>query len=201
MKNKTLPNLLSAARFLTLTLALIILSFSAQAEIELTGSYYGIQFSNSNYKLEYNSGSTETGYGHLKGKYGWVMNDTVSLEGQLGFTNSPEGAESLMVYGAYLRAGKNFGDYKLYGLLGLGGIYSYDAENNESEAGGSYGLGLEILGSKEVAITLEYLTVLNKSVDAGDLTFDSLGIGYTYYFVEDKSYFNKNRNKIKSIRY
>lgn len=201
MKNKISLTLLSASRFSALTLALIMLSFSAHAENVLTGNYYGIQFANSNGKLENNLVSTETSYGHIKGKYGRVLNDIVSLEGQLGFTNRPEGGDSLMVYGAYLRAGKNFGDYKLYGLLGFGVTYSYDAKNKESESGGSYGLGLEVFGSKEVAITLEYLTVLNKSVDAGDLTFDSLGIGYTYYFTEDKSYFNKNRNKIKSIRY
>jgi hypothetical protein len=197
MKNKILP----LFRFLILSLALIMSSFSAMAENKLTGTYYGIQFANSNGKLENSLGTTETSYGHIKGKYGWVLNDVVSLEGQLGITNTPEGAESLMIYGAYLRAGKNFGDYKLYGLLGLGGIYSYDADDKESESGGSYGFGVEIFGSKQVAISLEYLVVLNKSVDAGDLTFDSIGIGYSYYFSDDKSYFDKNRNKIKSIRY
>jgi hypothetical protein len=188
-------------RFSTLAFALIMVSFSANAENVLTGTYYGLQFANSQSRLENSVSTTDTNYGHIKGKFGWVMNDILSLEGHLGFTNNSDDIEKLMVYGAYLRAGKNFGDYKLYGLIGLGGIYSYDTKDKESESGGSYGLGLEVFGSKKIAITLEYLIVLDKSIDAGDLTFDSIGIGYSYYFTDDTSYFNKNRNKVKSIRY
>lgn len=188
-------------RFLTLPLALLMLSFSVQAEVGLSGTYFGLQFADATMTTENSIETTKISYGHLKAKYGWVMNEIVSLEGQLGFTNNPEDTDSLMVYGAYLRAGKDFGGYKLYGLLGVGGIYTYEADNKESESSGSYGVGLEIFGSPDVAITLEYLTVLDKSVDAGDLTLGSLGFGFTYYFSEEKSYFDKNRNKIKSIRY
>ncbi len=201
MKIQYLPSIHHIFRFLILSLAILMVSFSVQAEVDLSGTYYGLQYSNSKSISEDSSTKTEISYGHIKAKYGWMMNDLISLEGQLGFTNAPDESDSLLVYGAYLRAGYDFGSYKLYGLLGIGGIYAYDSQDKESESSGSYGLGLEIFGSRDVAVTLEYLTVLNKSVDGTDLKFDSLGIGYSYYFSEEKSYFNKNRNKIKSIRY
>ena len=80
--------------------------------------------------------------------------------------------------------------------------HSY-AENtdSQSEAGGSLGVGLEIFGSKDLAITFEFLRLIDKSINGADVTFDIVGVGFTYYFTEDKSYFNKNRDKIRSIRY
>ena len=117
-------------------------------------------------------------------------------------TTNSGATQGIATYGAYLRLGKDYGQYKPYGLIGFSGIYAYeDNVDNVSETSGSYGAGLEIFGSKDLAITFEYLRMIDKSVDGGDSTFDAFGAGFTYYFTEDKSYFNKNRNKIRSIRY
>jgi hypothetical protein len=192
------------SRFVKLfTLTLIFsVSFSANAEMDFSGTYTGLLFSNSKDKIKISSGhTTEYNRGHVRGKLGWIINDVISVEGQLGFTSNSDSKQGIITTGGYLRAGKDFGQYKLYGLLGLTNIYYYSDNGNTSESGGSYGVGMEIFGSKDLAITLEYLSMVEKSINGGDFTFDALGLGFTYYFIEDKSYFNKNRNKIQSIRY
>ena len=183
---------------------------SAQAEIEWTGWYSGLYYSSSRDEFEPDVGvSNNETRGHLKIKLGKYLNKYISLEGQLGGTTNSDVNSGISTHGAYFRVNQSFGKYTLYGLLGLGGIYSYDDElENISEFGGSYGIGLEIFGSKDLSVTFEYLTILDKSVNgdnptfgSGDLKFDTIGIGFTYYFNDEKSAFIKNRNKIRSIRY
>jgi len=200
-----MKNNLPLRRCLSTSLALIglLASTHVAAEIEWSGLYSGAFYSNS--QLEYKpDGATSQSqdWGHAKAKLGYLVNEFVSAEGQLGMTTNSDLDKGTLTFGAYLRASKDFGQYKPYALIGLGGYYSYaDGVDSTSETGLSYGIGLEVFGSKDLAISFEYLTVVNKSVDGGDLTFDTLGVGFTYYFTEDTSYFNKNRNKIRSIRY
>jgi hypothetical protein len=186
---------------ITVMMALSLFWLPVQAELEFSGSYYGVQFSDSRDKFDGNAGTVEQSRGHLKGKYGWIMGDLLALETQLGVTTNSDHKTGILTYGAYARMGKDFGQSKVYGLAGVGGIYAYDDNFDDvSEAGASIGAGLEVFGSKDIAITLEYLRILDKSVSGGDLTFDTLGFGFTYYFTEDTSFFNKNRNKIDNIR-
>ena len=176
---------------------------TAFAEIDLTGLYSGAIFSNASYDLKLNGGGKQTeSWGHFKGKLGKSINEYIDAEGQLGLTSNTGKRQGVITYGAYLRISKDMGQYKPYGLIGLAGYHVYeDGFNDQSEAGVSYGAGIEIFGSKDLSVTVEYLRLLDKSVDSGDLTFDTVGIGFTYYFTEDKSYFHKNSNKIRSIRY
>lgn len=170
---------------------------SAAAEVSLTGMYSGFLVANSKENFEVDGGEdSEESRGHLKGKLGMYLNDYISVEGQLGFTNNSD--NDLVTYGAYVRVDKDFGNYKIYGLLGASGA---ESDEDVSESSGSYGLGMEIFGSKDVAITFEYINMIEKSVEGGDLRLDSLGIGFTYYFSDETSAFVKNRNKIRSIRY
>jgi len=186
-----------------LLIALTGLSLPVSAEIDMTGLYAGVQFSTSKDQFLPDTGPTvNNNKGHLKAKLGTAINDLVSVEGQFGMTTNSGATQGIATYGAYLRVGKDYGQYKPYGLIGFSGIYAYqDNADNVSEASGSYGAGLEIFGSKDLAITFEYIRMIDKSIDGGDLTFDTFGAGFTFYFTEDKSYFNKNRNKIRSIRY
>lgn len=189
--------------YIPFTLLYFGVSTSALAEVDYTGTYWGVQFSDSTDKFEADSGgTTKKNRGHVKGKYGKALNEYVSVEGQFGITTSSNSTRGIYTYGAYLRASKDLGDYKIYGLLGASGLQAYDDDFDDvSESSGSYGVGIEIFGSKTTAITIEYLQMVDKSLDDGDFTFDTLGLGFTYYFVDDQSYFNKNRNKIRSIRY
>jgi hypothetical protein len=189
--------------FLFLCLTGFSISFPASAELDLTGLYSGFQYSESEQKFDPDSGSSvKDNRGHLKVKLGKILNDNFSIEGQLGLITDSDEKRGIATSGVYLRAGKDFGQYKLYGLLGYSGVHFYhDQFEDDSDSSGSYGVGLEIFGNKHIAVTLEYLRMLDKSLDDGDLTFDTMGIGFTYYFIDDTSYFNKNRNKIDSIRY
>ena len=196
---------LPLCRCLSISLALISLLASTHvaAEIEFSGLYSGVFYSNSQLEFKPNGAARQTqNWGHAKVKLGYLINEFVSTEGQLGMTTNSDLDKGTLTYGAYLRASKKYGQYTPYALIGLGGYYSY-AKNLDStnETGLSYGVGLDIFGSKDLAISIEYLTVVNKSVNSADLTFDTLGVGFTYFFTEDTSYFNKNRNKIRSIRY
>ncbi len=203
MKHKLQKFKLRFISILTFTAVTLVTSFPAMAEIDFSGAYTGLLFSSSNAKFSDTGGSEEYSSGHIKGKLGWILNDIMSVEGKLGMiTKNPDGDEvkDVVSYGVYLRAGKDFGQYKLYGLIGATGI-QYRTTDKNTESGGSYGLGLEIFGTKDIAVSFEYLMMLDKTIDGTDVMFDSLGLGFTYYFTEDKSYFNKNRNKIRSIRY
>jgi len=192
-------------RLSSIVLLLLSLSFSfcAQAEVELSGLYSGILYSSSHLETRATGQPKGTqNWGHIKVKVGTILNDLVSVEGQLGVTTNTNADLGTLTYGGYLRAGKDFSQYKLYGLLGYSGFHSYKkGQDSVNENSFSYGVGLEVFGSKNIAITLEYLMLVDKTVDRSDLTFDTLGLGFTYYFIEDKSYFNKNRTKIRSIRY
>ncbi len=179
------------------------ISKPAYAELDLTGLYTGLQYSDSQDKFEPDSGSeVKENRGHIKLKVGKKLNPYVAAEGQLGMTTNSTSSRGILTYGGYARLEKDYGQYKFYGLLGFGGVHAYeDNVDDVNESSFSYGAGLEIFGNKHMAITLEYVSLLDTSVNGGDLTFDTIGAGFTYYFIEDKSYFNRNRNKIQSIRY
>jgi hypothetical protein len=201
---KIIKQLLSIRFCLPLLLGLSIVSTPATAaddELGFSGWYAGFLFSDSEYESEASFGRSSTSWGHIKGKGGYVLNDLVSLEGQLGMTTNTDQDKGILTYGAYARIGKDLGQYKPYFLLGFAGFSAYEDEDENSESSVSYGVGLEIFGSKNLAVTLEYVNLYHDTVDDIEDTFDMVGLGFTYYFVEDKSYFNKNRNKIRSIRY
>ncbi len=178
----------------------IIFQNLAFAEINLTGDYYGLQFASSTYNLKANTGNdVSQSWGQIKGKYGVALNEVVSIEGQLGLITRSNSDHGVVSYGGYLRADKDIDKYKFYALMGFGGMYLYDeVVDDQSESGLSYGVGVEIFGSKDLTLTLEYLSIVDKSVDNGDLSFDTIGLGFTYYFSE-ASFFDKY--KIRSIRY
>ncbi len=200
MKTTNYPQM-KLSWFLMLLVFLTGLTSPASAEIDLTGLYSGLQYSSTEFKAD-DSGSTESASnGHIKTKLGKFINENLSVEGQLGLTTNSNDKQGALTYGVYLRAGKDFGQYKPYGLIGLSGYYSYVGDFSQSEAGGSLGAGVEIFGSKEISVTFEFLRLIDKTIDGTDVTFDTFGLGFTYYFTEESSYFNKNRNKIRSIRH
>lgn len=171
------------------------------AELKQTGHYWGLMYSDLNLDVEDkedSADSTESSGGNVKGKYGYMLSDIVSFEAHVGFTDTEELPE-MWTYGGYMRANWTLDGYQVYGLLGASGVRIDDFDYSES--GGSYGVGLEIFGSKTVAISIEYLTLYKESYEVSDITVETLGLGFTYYFVDDTSQFNKNRNRIKSIRY
>jgi len=197
MKTTIYPKL-KQSYLLIIFIALSVSSLPASAEFDFSGLYTGLQYSSTKYKAVNGATSATASDGHLKVKLGKHINDIFSAEGQFGLNTNQE----IYTYGGYVRASKGYGQYKPYGLIGFTGYYSSDdSVDSESEAGASLGVGLEIFGTKDIAINFEYLLMVDKTINGADVTFDAVGIGFTYYFTEDTSYFNKNRNKIRSIRY
>ncbi len=206
IKNRLISNIplrLLGLLFVTLN------SMPVQAEVELTGMYGGMYFSESEDEFEPDTGSkVKQSRGHIKGKFGKTLNEFLAVEGQLGVTTSSDDNKGIYTLSAFLRADKDFGQYKIYGLLGYSGIYAYEDDFEDvDESSASYGIGLDIFGSKDMAITIEYVNLIDTSVDGadanfgeGNLSFDTIGIGFTYYFSDETSRFIKNRDKIRSIR-
>lgn len=201
---KTRISLLKYPFFYTLFLVAVAIVYNpVSADIKWTGLYTGLQFSDSTDEFKDAAGKEKENRGHIKGKLGKYLVKWLAVEVQFGMTTNSNSSRGIATYGAYLRPDLDLGQYKLYGLFGFSGIHAYEDNNEDvSETDLSYGLGLEIFGSKDLAVTFEYIKLIDdKSVNGGDLTFDTLGIGFTYYFTKDRSYFNKNRNRIRSIRY
>ena len=202
---KSIKQLFSIHFFLPVLAGLYLVSmpaFAAEDELGFSGWYTGVLYSDSEYKARSDFGDINKNWGHIRAKGGYIFNSLLSVEGQLGMTTNSDQDKGVLSYGVYARLGKDLGQYKPYGLLGIGGFSAYQDQGNDiSETGASYGAGIEIFGSKNLAVTFEYLRLIDKTIDDADVTFDTIGLGFTYYFVEDKSYFNKNRNKIRSIRY
>lgn len=173
----------------------------ANAEYDLTGMYYGVQYSAATSKYELSTGDVNTNYGHLKLKVGKVIKDDYFVEGHVGTVTTSNLDSGVLTYGAYLRANKDIEEYKLYGVLGLGGILNYESENDDNySSNASWGFGVEVKANKNMSLTFEYLTVVNSSLNDNPYKFETLGFGYTYYFHEEKSFFKKNRKSIKNIR-
>lgn len=191
-------------KFLCVSLAIFASSNVALAETKLSGTYAGGGYSSSDQSFKLTGNPTfKRSRGHLKLKYGMNLNEYLDAEGQLGATSDIGSDEGIVTYGAYLRFFKDFEDrsYRAYGMLGVSGTEDFNDVTKLSESGLSYGFGFEIFGSKNIAIGIEVLRLYETSFQGGDLSTDTLSLGVTYYFTEETSVFDRNRDKIKSIRY
>ncbi len=174
------------------------------AEPRLTGIYAGGYYSNSDQSLDVPGAATfNRSRGHLKLKMGMALNEYVDLEGQLGATSDAGSDEGIITYGAYARFYKDFEEraYRAYGLVGFSGTEDMNSITDLSDSGLSYGFGFEIFGSKNLSIGIEMIRLYDTSFKGGELSSDVVGLGVTYYFMEEGSVFDRNRDKIDSIRY
>ncbi len=164
----------------------LLFSLPASAELEFTGLYTGVMYSDTKFSQDdtVSGVTTESQWGHMKGKIGKYVHPYISLEGQFGLITDTDSSYGTITLGTYLRASKDYGKYKPYGLIGIGGFYDYGKDINGSkvsstEASLSYGIGVEIFGSKNISLGLEYLVMYDDSIDSVKYVFDSLGIGFT----------------------
>ena len=187
-----------------LLLGLLGLANPLSAEPRLTGTYLGGFYSNSDQNFESPGNPTfSRSRGHLKLKLGTALNEYIDVEGQLGATSDSGSDEGIVTYGGYLRFYKDFDGrkYRAYGIAGFSGTEDLNDITDLSESGLSYGFGFEIFGSKDLSIGIELMRLYDTSFQTGELSSDLLGIGVTYYFMEEGSVFDRNRDKIDSIRY
>ena len=190
---------------ITLLLLFGLSSFTsafADDRIQKTGNYFGVHYSDSLDTIESDSDTEETNRGHLKVKYGTYLNDFVSIEGHAGYVTSSTADAGLLTFSGLFRAEKKFEQTSIYGLFGASAVYAYNDDNgNADESSISYGFGVEVFGSEYTAITLEYVSLIDVELDDGsDFSFETLGIGFTYYFSNYESKFNKNGSRVGLIR-
>ena len=185
-----------------LLIVLLSVSESVYAQVELTGYYFGFQYNNASFEVDDSASDISESWGLLHGKFGKAINDLLSIETKLGVSTNADSSHLVYTYEAFLKIGKSLGKYKPYGILGVSGVHVHQAGYfTEDFSGGSYGVGLEIFGSKDLALELEYIRATD-TTDAGfDVHMDSMTLGFVYYFSSETSVFNRNRNKIRSIRY
>jgi|GEM_PF-819862 len=194
----------SVAGLIALFLVASMMVGQALAEPKLTGTYFGGFYSNSDQSLDVPGAATfNRSRGHLKFKMGMALNEYIDLEGQLGATSDTGSNEGIITYGAYARLYKDFDNraYRAYGLVGVSGTEDMNSITDLSENGLSYGFGFEIFGSKNLSIGIEMIRMYDTSFNTGELSSDLVGLGVTYYLMEEGSIFDRNRDKIDSIRY
>jgi hypothetical protein len=193
------------SRFAILTLLVafaITVPTQVLAESNLTGRYLGFQFGNMKVNVEGGSGDDlETSTGNIKGVFGTAFTDYLALEGQLG-VNTDSGSDlGAFNYGLYLKLGKKIGQYKPYLLLGASGYYLYsDTFDDEIFSDTSWGAGLELFGTKDLAITFEYLNLVDTEINGLHYKIETFGIGFTYYFTESGTRADAGRYQFKSSR-
>ena len=163
----------------------------ALAVPERTGAYASLMYLGANEKVD----SFDENRGSTAIRIGKVMNDSYSLEAHGSVVNSSDTDDGIFTVGGFARIEKAEEKYTYYGLLGVSTIRSYSTSLDDiTETSLSYGFGIDVYGSPNLAITLEYVHMIDAELDSGqDLTYQSFGIGLSYRFVEDKNNFNKSR--------
>lgn len=175
---------------------------SVFAQVDLTGRYLGFQFGNMKVNVKGGFGSdVETSTGNIKGVFGSAITDYLALEGQLGVNTESNTDAAAFNYGLYLKLGKKFGQYKPYLLLGGSGYYVYTSKYDDSSFSDvSYGAGLELYGTKDLAITLEYMNLIDKEIDGFDYKIETYSIGFTYYFTQSGTRADPGRYQFSNSR-
>lgn len=128
----------------------------------------------------------------LTAKVGQRFTDRVALEGRVGATSDDTqtvlGLDVDVKVDYYAAAFGRFdvttGDAKLYGLLGLthgelsADIDSLGLGDSETETDFSFGAGLDLYATDNLAITAEYI----RHFDDDDYTIDAFNLGVTYAY-------------------
>jgi opacity protein-like surface antigen len=201
---------LSNQNYISLALftAFIFVCNPLRAEFDLTGYYAGGQYTNSGIEIVDPANSANRAkddWGFLHAKFGKTLNDWLSAETHLAVSSATNDNEDHdYMVGLFLKAGRKLGEYRPYGLIGAAALNASEPGfQSETFSDVSYGAGIEIFGQKNIAISLEYIRLIDtERTDAGnDISIDTLSLGFVYYFSSESSPFNKNRNKIPSIRY
>ena len=95
-----------------LFLGLFIGSNTAYAELKFTGLYYGFQYTNGDFDLDGDDSADDLSesWGFLHGKLGHIINDLVSVEGQLGISTNANADQGVYIYGVFAKIGKGCTD-------------------------------------------------------------------------------------------
>ncbi|MEN8134486.1 MAG: porin family protein [Thermodesulfobacteriota bacterium] len=154
--------------------------------------YGGVSFVSA--KVDF--GDYDAGVGLLAIKGGQELHENIAVEGRLGIgiadgdiKNNSVSVDLNYYYGIYCKAKHQIDRFSLYALLGLAGA-EVELESNvpvppgfpstasESDAGLSYGVGVEFMATDKLGVNLEYLVL----PDIEDVEIQSIGLGVSFQF-------------------
>lgn len=172
-------------RLYLLSMVLLGTLFSGSARADLLGNfletrdfsslYYGLNFSDGS--ADVNGGSDES-LGVLSGVLGLRLIDFLGVEVQVGSgsddTQSLLSDSEVTFAAAMVRAGIQIHDVGIYGLVGQT-FLDTSSRINFSRSGNALGLGLNLFGSKKLAVNFQYLRL-------GDGALSNASVGFQYYF-------------------
>lgn len=189
------------ARTVTIAVALMAISSLGvvQAEEVRTGYHFSGLFLNANEEVD----DSKEDRGSLAIKIGKAIDEDLSWEAHASRVNNSDEDNGIFTVGGFLRYDWRFEKYSLYGLGGVSSLYNYVDEGDDiNESSVSFGFGIDLFGSPNLAMTFEYVYMINAELDDGeDLTYQTIGLGLTYFFTTDDNRFNKNQGTLKNIRY
>lgn len=191
-----------------LTIIIFLAMFNSSALAQGTfspGMYFGGSFAKHRFKDSFD-GLSLTG---VVLKVGYDIAPFLAIEGHAGGTIKEHyfwysqgqliGEYDLRAEHAalYARLNWHLRNVTLYGLVGSAyykvivddKVYdSYDVSYSSSESGLSYGLGIDLFGSRRAALSLNWMKLINEEDKYGDkMEVDAVYIGITYYLKPQKT--------------
>lgn len=160
-------------------------AYATEAYFDTPRLYYGLDIGP--YRLTYDDGSHLTISSFVLNA-GKVIDKNFSVEGRFGMTENKnlyryiEGDIDVFetFFSIYFRATAAQADHSFYGLLGytrsrfeVKGLIS----NVETDSGLSYGLGMDLFGNRDTAVSIKLIRLLKKT----EWHEDNFTIGLTHY--------------------
>jgi opacity protein-like surface antigen len=174
----------------------LLISFSVSSvATDLDGkNYIGVGVS----QLNYDESPISTNHSALTLKFGHEINEFLAVEGRASLSPDEVKVEDDEVgefnfeidylVGMYFRGNLVIGGnprVRAYGMLGFTrGKFSASTSggsNSDSETDLGYGIGIELYGNEDNAISLEFMRALDVD-DEYEFTVDSITVGYIHRF-------------------
>ncbi len=164
-------------------MALILaLGFAPTVFADEAHYYIGIDWGDFSYKVKDSSTIYDNANGPIL-RLGYDFNNFLAVEGHYSnpddFTTSGSSKVSGNGLSAFARMNLRFKRATLYALVG-GSRVNY---SGSTDAGLAYGVGLDMYGGKDTALTLAYTTYFDGKVTGGTkIQVNAVTFGITHYF-------------------
>lgn len=119
-------------------------------------------------------------------KYGYDFGNTFSMELQYGNSGTISTGAVLEIdsfYSLFFRGNKRYGNLTLFALVGGSSVtFNTTTVLGDEYSGGAYGVGIDMFGSKNTAITLSWMRHVDLDETAPLQEVDALTLGLTHHF-------------------
>jgi hypothetical protein len=182
-------------KFLTVVIAggRLLLSFAANAEESVKGAgiegnrYIGVMVSSPQYKED--DSNTDFRSAGLLVRGGMELNEFLAVEGHIGLfgeDTTDEGSYQIdYLASIYARGNLPLTDKRIR-LYALAGVTRFSGNvpgfSSVDDTGVGYGLGVELYGDEQNALTLEWLRFAVGDIHNVDYTLESASLGFVHRF-------------------